>query len=397
MGGGRISRRCRLAGYAAATCMLTIATAPANAQTQPALDAEAAEQATTPVAQVADRVSGVAEHVAAAVEPVSGATGQATTPVSQTAVPVSGAAESVAQVAEPLADATGRVAAAVEPVSRAAGQVTQPVSRAAGDLAGAAQPVLDATGRVVAAAEPVTRSAGELVGAARPVLDATAGVAGSVAAPVDDVVDDITRPVGGALTGDRSSRADRGATSQQDAAFGGSGSGRPPGGPAADAGSTQPSADGLSRGPALDTPLAGVTFGPSPAGSDDSPGGLPGRPLTTVASDPLGALAPALATRYVPLPDLARVIGRPWPETSTSTSPTDRHPVLISPGRQPAPAPSAPAGASAAGAGSGGSAGPVLALLALLLLAAPSLSQLFRAVPEFLRPAPFIVALERPG
>src|SRR5918997_1695410 len=113
MGGGRISRRCRLAGYAAATCMLTIAAAPANAQTQPALDAEAAEQATTPVAQVADRVSGVAEQVAAAVEPVAGATGQATTPVSQ----------------------------AVEPVAGATGQATTPVSQAAEPVSRAAEPV----------------------------------------------------------------------------------------------------------------------------------------------------------------------------------------------------------------------------------------------------------------
>jgi hypothetical protein len=30
-------------------------------------------------------------------------------------------------------------------------------------------------------------------------------------------------------------------------------------------------------------------------------------------------------------------------------------------------------------------------------MAAPSLSLFFRTVPEFLRPAPFIVALERPG
>jgi hypothetical protein len=64
---------------------------------------------------------------------------------------------------------------------------------------------------------------------------------------------------------------------------------------------------------------------------------------------------------------------------------------------QSAPAPSAPAGAAAAGAPAAGSTALILALVALLLLAAPSLSRFFRTVPAFLRPAPFICALERPG
>jgi len=107
-------------------------------------------------------------------------------------------------------------------------------------------------------------------------------------------------------------------------------------------------------------------------------------------------LTTGLLSGLVPLPGLADVIAPPSPGTSTSTSRTDRHLGQVSPERQPTPAPSAPAGAAAAAA-SAGSAGPVLALLALLLLAAPSLSLFLRSVPEFLRPAPFIVALERPG
>jgi hypothetical protein len=70
---------------------------------------------------------------------------------------------------------------------------------------------------------------------------------------------------------------------------------------------------------------------------------------------------------------------------------------VVSPDEQPTPGPSAPAGAGAASAAGAASGGPVLALLALLVLAAPSLSRFLRTVPEFLRPAPFIVALERPG
>jgi hypothetical protein len=60
-------------------------------------------------------------------------------------------------------------------------------------------------------------------------------------------------------------------------------------------------------------------------------------------------------------------------------------------------APPSPAGATA-GAGSSGSApfAPI-GLLLLLALAGPSLSRFLRTVPAFLRPTPFICALERPG
>jgi hypothetical protein len=346
----------------------------ANAQMPLSPDDQVAEQATTAVAQVAEPVPGAVEQVAAAVAPVSRAAEQ--------------------------------VAGAVEPVSQATEQVTaEPLSRAAGELAGAA--------------EPVSRAAGQLAGAAQPVLDATAGVAGSVAAPavrlgasaapVGDVVDDLTRPVGGALTGDRSLRPDRAGEWEAGATFGRPGSGRPPSGPADGAGSKPAPAGGLPaaagpQGPAPDTSLAGATIGPSPAAPDATRGTLagaaPGQPLTTAPSGQRTG-APALATGYLSgllwLPDLAGVIAAPSPETSTSTSRTDHPSGQISPERQPTPAPSAPAGAAAAGAAGAGSAGPLLALLALLLLAAPSLSLLLRTVPEFLRPAPFIVALERPG
>ena len=60
-------------------------------------------------------------------------------------------------------------------------------------------------------------------------------------------------------------------------------------------------------------------------------------------------------------------------------------------------APPSPAGTTA-GAGSSGSApfAPI-GLLVLLALATPSLSRFLRTVPAFLRPTPFICALERPG
>jgi hypothetical protein len=60
-------------------------------------------------------------------------------------------------------------------------------------------------------------------------------------------------------------------------------------------------------------------------------------------------------------------------------------------------APPSPVGTTA-GAGSSGSApfAPI-GLLLLLALATPSLSRFLRTVPAFLRPTPFICALERPG
>ncbi len=91
-----------------------------------------------------------------------------------------------------------------------------------------------------------------------------------------------------------------------------------------------------------------------------------------------------------PLPGAAQpitAVGHP-------TASHDGRPGHAAPEKQPTPAPSAPAGTAAASAGS---AAPVLALIALLLLAAPSLSRFLRTVPAFLRPSPFIVALERPG
>lgn len=374
MGRSNTSRRCRLVGYAATACVLTaVAAAPASAQAPLGLDGRSPEQATTPVAEVAVPVTGVTEQVAAAaVEPVTGA--------------------------------AGRVAAAAEPVSRAAGQ-----------LAGAAEPVLDATGRVAGAARPVLDATGQVAGAAKPVLDAAAGVAapvgrlGGAAAPVGDVVNGLTRPVGGALTGDRSSS--KGTWQQPPGTFGRPGSGGPPRGDAEGAGLKPPAAGGpLDAGlpsTAPETLLPGATIGSFPAAGHGALPGSASERLTTVTPDQPGTAVPqdpradapttGLLSGVVPLPGLADVIAPPSPGTSTSTSRTDHNLGQVSPERQPTPAPSAPAGAAAAGAGSAGSAGPILALLALLLLAAPSLSRFFRTVPEFLRPAPFIVALERPG
>jgi hypothetical protein len=61
------------------------------------------------------------------------------------------------------------------------------------------------------------------------------------------------------------------------------------------------------------------------------------------------------------------------------------------------PSPSSPVAGAGASAASGLSTAPVLALLVLFVLAAPSLSRFLRTVPAFLRPTPFICALERPG
>jgi hypothetical protein len=326
---------------------------------------------------------------------------------------------------------TERVAAAVEPVSRAAGELAgaaRPALDATRRVAGAARPVLDATGRVADAARPLLDATGQVAGVAKPLLDTAAGVAGSVTAPavrlggavapVGDIVGGVTRPVGRAFTGDRSSSPDRGGTSQSGATFGRPGSGGPPSGDVEGAGSRRSGAGDLagSQGAVPEVLLGGATpHGPVPtapgadsgagAGSGPVSGSGRGQAPTGVASDQPGVAAPrgpgailsALATGHLAgaawLPGLAPAS----PQASTSTSPLDGRGGQASPEQRPTPSPSAPAGSAAAGSASAGSAGPVLALLALLLLAAPTLSLLFRTVPEFLRPAPFIVALERPG
>jgi hypothetical protein len=429
MGRGGLSRRRKITGsvgFTAVACLLAAVTAgPANAQ--------APDQAPTPLAQVAESVSGATEQVAAAVEPVSGETERVAATVAE---PVSGATGQVAAAVEPVSEATERlaaaaaapasrateqVAAAAEPVTRATERIAaaaQPVTQATGRVVRAAEPILDATRRVAGAAKPVLDATGRVAGAAKPVLDATTGVAGSVTAPavrlggaaarLGDVVEGVTRPVGGALTGDRSSRPDRGGTGQPGATFGRPGSGGPPNGPAAGSGSERPAAGGLYpeglRGAAPETSPDGATFVPF----STAPDAAPDQALNTVASDrhlptpvpdrPVSAPPVTEGHLSGPVwPGLGEVLAAPSPETSTSTSRTDHRPRQTSPERLPTPAPSAPPAAAAAGAASSASAGPLLALLVLLLMAAPSLSLFFRTVPEFLRPAPFVVALERPG
>ncbi len=85
---------------------------------------------------------------------------------------------------------------------------------------------------------------------------------------------------------------------------------------------------------------------------------------------------------------------------ATSSQPTFAAPPARGEGDAPGAegaAPPSPAGTTA-GAGSSGSApfAPI-GLLLLLALATPSLSRFLRTVPAFLRPTPFICALERPG
>jgi hypothetical protein len=60
-------------------------------------------------------------------------------------------------------------------------------------------------------------------------------------------------------------------------------------------------------------------------------------------------------------------------------------------------APPSPAGTTAGAGFSGSAPFAPIGLLVLLALATPSLSRFLRTVPAFLRPTPFICALERPG
>jgi hypothetical protein len=87
-----------------------------------------------------------------------------------------------------------------------------------------------------------------------------------------------------------------------------------------------------------------------------------------------------------------------YPRADDHAVPTPRDVDRTAHGGHAAPTPSSPvAGAASASSSSGAPSAPVLALLVLLVLAAPSLSRFFRTAPVFLRPTPFVCALERPG
>lgn len=280
-------------------------------------------------------------------------------PVEQAAEPVGQAAQMAVQVAEPVT------------------QAPEPVSEATEALVRTAEPLVDATAPALDAAKPAVRLSAPAV-------------------PITNLVRDLTQPERGPQP--LRMRAQQGSEGSRHT-FGGSarrGSGRPP-----NAGSEL---DSARRSPAGSGPATtGLIFdGPNPV-SPTVPAGT--------AEDPV---VPAAPRRHPGAPAAQRRVGTPGsapmmvgelprltPEIVITAAPADSTtspgsgPGSASPDRQPAPAPFGPGAGAAAGAA--GAAAPVLALLVLLLLAAPSLSRFLRTVPAFLRPAPFVCALERPG
>jgi hypothetical protein len=132
-----------------------------------------------------------------------------------------------------------------------------------------------------------------------------------------------------------------------------------------------------------------------------------------------GSVAPASPRAAAPPPvappGAGSVLGaaRRDPGVAAPLQVTDAH-AVAGPSRAPITAPAAPAepprtpvqpprpGGHGGGLAVGGSGGgllfsPFLALLVALALAAPRLLRRHRAVPAFLRPTPFVCALERPG
>jgi hypothetical protein len=333
----------------------------------------------------------------------------------------------------------GAGAARVQPAAEQASRTAEPVRRAA-DVVGAAEPVRRAAD-LVGAGEPVKRASEELAGATRPVPESTAPLGGAVgpvvqgaeraggfvAGPVIpgsgpgvtvvDVVRDVTGSVVGVSSGGRSSQS------------GGEGSGLSGGllhlgfgGPSgrfdrsgsdhrgSEFGAAGRQAAGIGAGapaPDLAPIVAPGSHLPGLAPREPAPLGAPGEP------PPIGPPAEPAAG---PSASRGEIGILPWPAdflgagvwgsqsaigaapgwTPLAAAPDPRL-AAISPEDHPTPSPSAPAGAGTASSAGAASGGPVLALLALLVLAAPSLSRFLKTVPEFLRPAPFIVALERPG
>ena len=129
----------------------------------------------------------------------------------------------------------------------------------------------------------------------------------------------------------------------------------------------------LSQLGAVASPGTGQTLGALQSGALASP---PPRSL-----QPAGAAASAAAQTFQTAsarPPAAEAGGRP-----------------VSPPPRTAPAPAA--GGAAAASSSGGIFVPFLGLLVLAALAAPRLMRRLDELPAFVRPAPFLCALERPG
>ncbi len=212
-------------------------------------------------------------------------------------------------------------------------------------------------------------------------------------APVVGVVRDLTGPRAGGQPGGDSAGRPAGGVLQR-------GSGGPP------SGSESILSQGAGLGPAGHTatgvaPIQGVPVPAAadpttrilPAAATDDPDNAasPGR-RAAAGAEPAHSPALPLVLTTEPLPGAAH----PLTLVGSTTASHEGRPSDAAPEKQPTPAPPAPAGTAAASAASAASAAPLLALIALLLLAVPSLSFL-RTVPAFLRPLPFIVALERPG
>jgi hypothetical protein len=260
----------------------------------------------------------------------------------------------VADAVEPAAGVVKRAADAVEPVTRAA----RPVTRAVAPIAGAVRPVVDAV-------QPVTRLAAPVLHVAEPVLELTDPLSTSLAPELGSLVRESLDS-----TASAPSRVDDSIVQPP------AGRGEPPRTDTSSAFVELPAAPGTAP-PLTSSPGAGVPD--DAAGTKAAHGGR------------LSGLAPGAGP-------LAQLGPAPVPAAGTTTFAATPDAVADGdPG--PAPGPAHGGGFATSGtASSGGSSSTTFfALLALFALAAPALSRFIRTVPDFLRPVPFISALERPG
>jgi hypothetical protein len=385
--------RAARAGVAAVACALLTAagTTPAFAQA-PSVGLEPVDQvvdAAEPVVVPAEPVVAAAEPVVAAAEPVVAAA----EPVVAAAEPVVAAAEPVVAAAEPVVAAAEPVVAAAEPVVDAAERVAEAAGPVVEATNQAAAPVLEATGRVVDAAAPVLAATGRVVDAAAPVLAATEPL-GEAIAPVVQLPGSVLDEAGGTL--------DAGGLAGRQGRDGGPHGASPPG--TGRHGTESGATHSPGRAPSELAPVAEVfpsrpadPTAPTGAHAHGAPLDSSGRSALPQSRPTPGALpAPGLAATPADLPEfmlspssLAARAAHP----AASSSDAERS----SPGGGGAPSPSSPVAGAGASAASGFSTAPVFGLLFLFVLAVPSLSRFLRTVPAFLRPTPFICALERPG
>lgn len=292
----------------------------------------------------------------------------------------------------------------LEPVEQAteyAMQVAAPVEDAAQEPARVAEPVVQAVEPVVAAAaEPVVGTAGTVADAAAPALDA-ATPSVRLSAPAlrpADLVRAVTQADGGPRPSARISPQGREGSRRSVAGPAGRGSGGPRGGAP---GSAERSPDFPGRAtavagadPLAQTAPAAAAEDPPAASADPAPLRKGAAPARVPTPDGAGGRSGAFVTT---LPRLSADILTATAHAGAPLASGGRPTGSASSDQNPGPSPSGPAAAGAAASAAAGSVAPVLALLVLLLLAAPRLSHFLRTVPAFLRPAPFLCALERPG